>query len=55
MKCLVQLLALRPHCKHELLERLDRAQISLKDRSQLLPMLEEVSAGQGGSAASPAP
>ncbi|XP_043379555.1 RNA polymerase II elongation factor ELL3 isoform X2 [Chelonia mydas] len=42
VKCLVQLLALRPHCKHELLERLDRAQISLKDRSQLLPMLEEV-------------
>ncbi|KAM9125831.1 RNA polymerase II elongation factor ELL3 [Pangshura tecta] len=42
VKCLVQLLALRPHCKHELLERLDRVQICLKDRAQLLPMLEEV-------------
>uniref|UniRef100_A0A8C3RRV4 OCEL domain-containing protein n=1 Tax=Chelydra serpentina TaxID=8475 RepID=A0A8C3RRV4_CHESE len=42
VKCLVQLLALRPHCKHELLERLDRAQIRLKDRAQLLPVLEKV-------------
>ncbi|XP_053897877.1 RNA polymerase II elongation factor ELL3 [Malaclemys terrapin pileata] len=42
VKCLVQLLALRPHCKHELLERLNRVQISLKDRAQLLPMLQEV-------------
>uniref|UniRef100_A0A452I4C1 OCEL domain-containing protein n=1 Tax=Gopherus agassizii TaxID=38772 RepID=A0A452I4C1_9SAUR len=42
VKCLVQLLALRPHCEHELLERLDRVQICPRDRAQLLPVLEEV-------------
>ncbi|XP_067411497.1 RNA polymerase II elongation factor ELL3 [Emydura macquarii macquarii] len=42
VKSLVQLLALRPHCRHELLERLARAQIGLKDGAQLLCVLEEV-------------
>ncbi|XP_075774495.1 RNA polymerase II elongation factor ELL3 isoform X1 [Pelodiscus sinensis] len=40
--CLVQLLALRPHCKHQLLERLARAQGGRLARAQLLPLLSEV-------------
>ncbi|XP_074862995.1 RNA polymerase II elongation factor ELL3 isoform X2 [Carettochelys insculpta] len=47
-KCLMQLLALRPHCKHALLERLDRVQVSPKDRTQLLPLLEEVGQRDAG-------